>query len=426
MAETYQAPTSGFSDEGIESSTLGNGLLVVTDHVPWVESVTLGIHIGAGSRDDPDKKAGLAHFLEHALFKGTKHRDYIEIAGGVERNGGYLDAYTTKEQTCIYLCCLGRFTEPSLDLLADLVCNPLFPEEELEKEKEVVLEEISSVNDTPEELVFEDFDRYLFGKHPLGRPILGTEESVGNFSGSDLGAFMTGLYQPENMFLTATGNIRHGDLMKLAERCFSTLVPGNGKARQRNPFQTERHRPFNRSIKKRIHQAQIVLGTAIARNDHSFYSLMVLNTLLGNGMSSLLNLELREKLALAYSTYSSVAFFDELTVMNVYAGTDGNKTSQALDVLGAVLKSRELFAPQEEELLVAKSKLLGSLFMGTEKMTRRMSHLATDLSYFGRHVPLAEKTAAIEAVSVDDISAAARMLLQEAPLSTLVYKPSRQ
>jgi predicted Zn-dependent peptidase len=112
--------------------------------------------------------------------------------------------------------------------------------------------------------------------------------------------------------------------------------------------------------------------------------------------------------------------------MNVYAGTDGNKTSQALDVLGAVLKSRELFAPQEEELLVAKSKLLGSLFMGTEKMTRRMSHLATDLSYFGRHVPLAEKTAAIEAVSVDDISAAARMLLQEAPLSTLVYKPSRQ
>ncbi len=425
MAETNKAQNPGFPPDGIQSSTLGNGLRVVTDHVPWVQSVTLGIHIDAGSRDDPDRKEGIAHFLEHAVFKGTKNRDYIEIAGGIERNGGYLDAWTTKEQTCIYLRCLDRFTEPSLDLLADLVCNPVFPPEEIEKEKEVVQEEISSVNDTPEELVFEDFDRYLFGRHPLGRPILGTEKSVAGLTGSDLNAFMADLYRPDRMFLTATGNVRHETVVKLAERGFSSLSSGSGPATARAPFSLKSYKPFNRTLKKRVHQAQIVLGTVIPRHDPSFYPLMLLNTILGNGMSSMLNLELREKLALAYSTYSSIAFFDDLTVLNIYAGTDGNKIAQTLDVLSSVLMNPELAAPLEGELLSAKSKVLGSLLMGTEKMTRRMSHLATDLSYFGRHVPLEEKTAAIEAVSLEALSEAARTLLKETPLSTLVYKPMR-
>ncbi|MBM3163289.1 MAG: insulinase family protein [Chlorobi bacterium] len=425
MAEAYQAQKPECYPEGIEETTLESGLRVVTDHVPWVRSVTLGIHIEAGSRDDPDRKDGLAHFLEHALFKGTKHRDYIEIAGGIERNGGYLDAWTTKEQTCIYLRCLDRFTEPSLDLLADLVTNPVFPAEELEKEKEVVLEEISSVNDTPEELVSEDFDRLLFNRHPLGRPILGSEKSVESFSATDLTDFMADFYRPENMFLTATGNIRHHDIVTLAERCFPAFPAPNRPAPARTPFLHDRCKPFNRTKRKRIHQAQIVLGTLIARHDPSFYALMVFNSLLGNGMSSILNLELREKLALVYSTYSSVAFFDDLTVMNIYAGTDGNKTAQTLDVLNSVLRSPELAEPSEAVLRSAKSKLLGSLLMGTEKMTRRMSHLATDLSYFGRHVPLAEKTAAIEAVSAEDIAGAARMQLHDVPLSTLVYQPTR-
>ncbi|MCF8384098.1 MAG: insulinase family protein [Chlorobium sp.] len=425
MAETNKAQKPEFPPEGILSSTLGNGLRVVTDYVPWVQSVTLGIHIDAGSRDDPNRKGGIAHFLEHAVFKGTKNRDYIEIAGGIERNGGYLDAWTTKEQTCIYLRCLDRFTEPSLDLLADLVCNPVFPPEEIEKEKEVVQEEISSVNDTPEELVFEDFDRYLFDRHPLRRPILGTEESVAGLTESDLKAFMADFYRPEKMFLTATGNIRHETFIKLAERGFATLSSGSSPVPARAAFPQKNYKPFTRTLKKRVHQAQIVLGTVIPRHDPSFYPLMLLNTILGNGMSSMLNIELREKLALAYSTYSSIAFFDDLTVMNIYAGTDGNKIEQTLDVISSVLKSPELAAPPDRELLSAKSKVLGSLLMGTEKMTRRMSHLATDLSYFGRHVPLEEKTAAIEAVTVEAVTEAARKVLEETSLSTLVYKPIR-
>jgi len=425
MPERYQEPEPGCLAESIESGILSNGLRVITDHVPRVQSVTLGIHIDAGSRDDPARKSGLAHFIEHALFKGTRNRDYIEIACGIERTGGYLDAYTTKEQTCIYLRCLDTFTGPSLDLLADLVCNPVFPEEEMNKEKEVVLEEISSVNDTPEELVFEDFDRSLFGSHPLGRTILGTENSVNGITGSDLRNFMSDFYRPEKMFLTATGNIRHDEFVRLAERCFSTLPAAAGPIPVRKPFLPEAYKPFRRAPKKRIHQAQIVLGTLIARDDASFHALMVLNTLLGNGMSSMLNLELREKLALVYSAYSTVAFFDDLTVMNIYAGTDGNKVEQTLEVLAEVLKRPDLAVPSADELRSAKSKLLGSLLMGTEKMTRRMSHLATDLSYFGRHVPLAEKIAAIDAVSSEDIAGAAALLLDASKLSTLVFKPSR-
>lgn len=425
MTAVNQAPKPALSRECIESCTLRNGFRILTDYVPWAEIVTLGIHIEAGSRDDPDRKAGLAHFLEHAMFRGTKHRDYIEIATGVERNGGYLDAYTTKEQTCIFLRCLPQFTEPCLDLLADLVCNPVFPETELEKEKAVVLEEISSVNDTPEELVFEEFDRHLFGTHPLGRPILGTRQSLLSLSADELRSFMADFYRPETMFLTAIGNVRHEKIVKLAERYFSEQSSSNRHAPERKPFQPERGKPFSRSVKKRIHQAQIVLGNVSMRDDSLFESLMVLNALLGNGMSSILNIELREKRALVYTAYSSVTFFNDLTLLNLYAGTDANKTDQTLDLLDSLLKSPELVRPPEEMLRSAKSKLLGSLLMSTEKMTRRMSHLATDLSYFGNPVPLAEKVAAIEAVSRDDITRTVQWLLANNPLSILVHKPAR-
>ena len=188
---TYQA--------SVQQNILSNGLTIVTDAVPYVQSITLGIQIDAGSRDDTDQCQGLAHFIEHALFKGTGRRSYIDIARNIEKNGGYLDAFTTKEQTCIYLRCLAEHLEPSFDLLSDLVCDPVFPPEEITKEKEVVIEEISSVNDTPEELIFEEFDLRSFPGHPLGRPILGTEESVTNFTDKNLKNFMRDHYVPQEI-----------------------------------------------------------------------------------------------------------------------------------------------------------------------------------------------------------------------------------
>ena len=409
----------------VHQDVLANGLRIVTDTVPYVQSITLGIQIDAGSRDDPEKSQGLAHFIEHALFKGTRRRTYIDIARNIEKNGGYLDAYTTKEHTCIYLRCLAEHLEPSFDLLSDLVCDPIFPLEEIDKEKEVVIEEISSVNDTPEELVFEEFDLRSFPSHPLGKPILGTEESVEAFTDDDLKNFMRQHYIPKKMLLSATGNVCHDEIMRLSERFLGALGESSGNEYVRQPFLAEHYTPFTLSLKKRVYQAQIVLGTAIPRHDPLYYSLMVLNSMLGNGMSSILNLELREKRGLAYNVYSSVTYFDDLTAINIYAGTDSNKTKVTLELIKELLQSNALKNPDPEEVQAAKTKLLGSHIMGMEKMTRRMSQTASDLSYFGRNIEPEEKTAAIEAVTVEDISEAALQILHDAPYSTLIYKPGR-
>ena len=418
-------PATLFSKESVHQGVLGNGLRIVTDRVPYVQSITLGIHINAGSRDDPEHAPGLAHFVEHAIFKGTKRRSYIDIARSIEKNGGYLDAYTTKENTCIYLRCLAEHIEPSFDLLADLVCNPIFPPEEIEKEKEVVIEEISSVNDTPEELIFEEFDQRSFSDHPIGKPILGTEKSVEELTQHDLNNFMRRHYIPRNMLLAATGNIHHDKIMQLGERYFGLREEPCANEYVRQPLLAEHYTPFTQTLKKQVYQAQIVLGTAIPRHDPLFYSLMVLNSMLGNGMSSLLNLELREKRGLAYNVYSSLTFFDDLTALNIYAGTDSNKIKVTLDLVRELLQSNALRNPDPEELLAAKTKLLGAQIMGMEKMTRRMSHIAGDLSYFGRYSDIVEKNAAIEAVTPEDISKAAQLILHDAPYSTLVYKPGR-
>ena len=413
------------SEEAVHQDELANGLKIVTDAVHNVQSITLGIQIDAGSRDDPRENQGLAHFIEHALFKGTGRRSYIDIAKNIEKNGGYLDAFTTKEQTCIYLRCLCEHLEPSFDLLSDLVCDPVFPPEEIDKEKEVVIEEISSVNDTPEELIFEEFDLRSFPLHPLGQPILGTEESVENLTDETLKNFMRQHYVPQKMLLTATGKVDHDEIMRLGERFLGKLREPSGSQYIRQPFCLEHYTPFALTLKKRVCQAQIVLGTAIARHDPLFYSFMVLNSMLGNGMSSLLNLELREKRGLAYNVYSSLTFYDDLTALNIYAGTDSNKTKVSLELIKELLQSDALRNPDPEELLAAKTKLHGSHIMGMEKMTRRMSQMASDISYFGRYVEPEEKTAAIEAVTTDGVAEAAKLLLHDAPYSTLIYKPGR-
>jgi predicted Zn-dependent peptidase len=420
-----QHQATPFSYQPVQQDLLQNGLMVVTDTVPYVDSITLGIQINSGSRDDPEGAPGLAHFIEHALFKGTRKRTYLDIARNIEKNGGYLDAYTTKEQTCIYLRCLKEHLEPSFELLSDLVCDPIFPPEEIEKEKEVVIEEISSVNDTPEELIFEEFDLRSFPVHPLGRPILGTEKSVENFTDGDLKNFMRDHYVPRNMLLTATGKVTHDDILKLGERFLGSLDEPAGERYVRQPFLDEHYTPFDLSLKKQLFQAQIVLGTAIERHDPLFYSLLALNSMLGNGMSSMLNLELREKRGLAYNVYSSITFYDDLTALNIYAGTDSNKTKLTLDLIRELLQSDALKHPDPEEVQAAKTKLLGSHIMGMEKMTRRMSQTSSDLAYFGRFIDPAEKTAAIEAVTPQDIANAAAKILQDAPFSTLVYKPKR-
>ena len=409
----------------IRTGTLPNGLRIISNLVPYVHSVTLGIWVNAGSREDPPGREGLAHFIEHAVFKGTSRRDYVEIARSIEQTGGYIDAWTTKEQTCIYVRCLREHLPLAFDLLSDLVCNPIFPPEELVKEKEVVLEEIGSVNDTPEELIFEDFDLRSFPSHPLGTPILGTEKSISTITESDLRSFMREHYVPEKLLITAVGNVDHDELEELAAMYLGKLEAAPDGAPARSLFDLSGYKPFTKTLKKSVCQAQILLGTVIGREDRHFWGLMVLNTMLSSGMSSILNLELREKRGLVYQAYSSIAFLDEITTFNIYAGTDKGKTTKTLDTIAALFAGNTLREPDPAEIVAAKSKMLGSLIMGMEKMTQRMSYFAQDIFYLGTHQSPSEKAALIDAVTAEDVALASATLGVPELLSTLIYKPSR-
>jgi predicted Zn-dependent peptidase len=410
----------------VRSHTLPNGLRIVSDQVPYVHSLTIGIWIDAGSREDPEGFEGLAHFIEHALFKGTGKRDYVEIARCIEETGGYIDAWTTKEQTCICVRCLSEYLPLAFDLLADLVCNPVFPAEEIRKEKEVVIEEIASINDTPEELIFEEFDKRSFPGHALGTPILGTEESVGRLGEEALGNFMRQHYIPSKMLITAVGAIDHEELVRLASTYFGSISTGTpAEGISRTPFDRSFYKPFQVTLKKSVFQSQILLGTIMARDDRYFWPLMLLNTMLSSGMSSILNLELREKRGLVYQAYSSIAFLEEVTTFNIYAGTDKGKTAKTLDTITELFTGTALCKPDRAELDAAKSKMLGSLIMGMEKMTRRMSHIAQDIFYTGAWCPPDEKAARIRAVSEKEVVTAIEQLCIPEQLSTLIYKPGR-
>ncbi len=403
---------------------LPNGLRIYSNTIPYVNSITAGIWINAGSREDPFSRPGLAHFLEHAVFKGTHSRDYISIARCIEQVGGYIDAFTTKENTCIYIRCLREHSELALDLLADLVCNPLLPEDEIEKEKEVIIEEIHGIQDSPDELIFDHFDELAFPDHPIGSSILGTEKSIDSISVKNLRSFLDRHYVAQNMLLTVIGNISHEEIMIEAEKRFNSLDGEQPPSSSERTFRQEYYRPFKKRDVKQLYQEHLLFGGTAERDDRHFYSLLLLNTVLGDGMSSILNLELREKNPLAYNVYTSLTCFDDTSMLNVYAGIDPENTDKVLESIRSALKPDTFASLSADELLAAKNRLKGSMVMETEKMTNRMAKAARDIFYFGRPLDLEEKLRGIEAVGTENLAAAAASLDLDTQFSLLIYEPA--
>lgn len=408
---------AGMITEGVTS----NGLRIVTNTAPHVESVTLSVWINAGSREDPDDLQGLAHVVEHAVFKGTPSRDYISIARCMEDTGGYIDAWTTKENTCLCIRCLREHLDLAFSLLSDLCCNPLFPEEEIDKEKEVIIDEIQSITDSPEEMVFDDFDLHAFENHPLGLPILGTEQSIEAITTGHLQQFMQSFYTAPNMVISAVGKVSHEDILSRAETYFSPLRAAKAPNRDRRTYRPGCYTPFSISKPFPSSQAQVLYGTVAERCNRHFYSLLVLNTLLGTGMSSTFNLELREKNALCYNVYTSLTLYDDITVFNVYAGTDNSQTGEVLDIISDILQQKARPFVSRDGLERAKQRLTGAIMMGMEKMTRRMSRNARDLLYFGRVIGIEEKIRQIDAITPEALQEAATYLFHNPTPSTLIY-----
>jgi predicted Zn-dependent peptidase len=400
----------------IRKEVLANGLSLLTESMPDVRSACIGIWLRRGSRNEIKKLNGISHFIEHLVFKGTESRSAREIALAMDSVGGQMDAFTSKEYTCFYAKVLDEHLPLAIDLLADIVQRPLFAPDELERERQVVLEEIRMVEDSPDELIYDLFSEFFYPDQALGRPIQGTAESVSSFTRRQLLNHFRGSYRPENMMIVAAGNLKHGGTARMVRDALSTLEKGR-------PFTRKIPKPRNKAgitsrDKKELEQLHLLLGLPAFCEDIKLrYPLFVLNTIFGGTMSSRLFQKIREERGLAYSVYSAVNTFSDDGFMAIYAATNPASGDQVVRLILEELRDLRDRGPTEEELRVAKEHLKGSLMLALESTTSRMSNLARQEIYYGRQVTLAETLRGVDKVGVRQVHQLARDLFSNRGLS---------
>lgn len=390
----------------IVKETLDSGLTLVTESMPEVRSVAVGVWLRRGSRHESREAGGVSHFIEHMVFKGTKHRSAERIAAEVDSIGGYMDAFTAKEYASFHLKVLDEHLPLAVEILGDIVQNPLFDAAEMAREKKVIFEEMSMVEDTPDDLVMEVFSEAFWPDHPLGRPILGTRKTVSSFERRDLARYFMRVYRPDNILIAAAGHLEHAALVRLVRRHFAGLerrghagpAPANG-ARPPEPA----YRTVTRS-KSQLEQVHLCLGARACPQAHpDRYACYLLNTVLGGSMSSRLFQNVREKRGLAYSISSGLTAYSDTGVLTIYAGTRLDKAPEVLRLtLDEVRRLRDV-PLGDEELRRAKDHVKGGLLLSLEGSGARMNHLARQELYFGRQLPIDEIMRSIEAVSADDV-----------------------
>jgi len=394
----------------IRTETLPNGLRLLTESMPDVRSVCLGVWLRQGSRDEPAELSGISHFIEHLVFKGTESRSARDIALAVDCIGGQMDAFTSKEYTCFYAKVLDEHLDVAVDLLADIVQRPKFDPQELERERQVIVEEIRMVEDSPEELIYDLFSGHFYRGHPLGRPIQGTERTVQALRRARLLRFFRGAYRPGNLLIVAAGNLEHRKLARLMTKSFGAMEAGRrGTPRARSPRACG---GIVRRDKRGLEQLHLLLGVpAYPENFAGRYRLFVLNALLGGTMSSRLFQRVREERGLAYTVYSAVNSFLDAGQLVIYAATSPDRGREAVDVILGELRDLRDHGPTKAELEVAKEHLKGSLMLSLESTVSRMSNLARQEIYFGRQFGLKEILDGIDAVSARGVHAMSRRIL---------------
>jgi len=389
----------------IRKQVLPNGLTVITEEMSHIRSVSIGIWVKTGSRHETVETNGLSHFVEHMLFKGTKQRSAEAIARQVDSIGGNMDAFTAKESICFDIKVLDEHLPIAMDVLSDLVLNPVFDAQDIVRERGVILEEIKMDEDSPDYLVHEIFTQNFWKDHPLGKPILGTKETVRRFEQPLLFDYHVQRFSPGNLLVCAAGNIEHARFVELVKERFAHLKP------HKNGFQQEAPRVVARIImrnKKALEQVQICVGVPSHPISHEKrYAGYILNTLLGGGMSSRLFQNVRERQGLVYAIYSELNPYRDTGCLSVYAGT--SRESAPKVVAEIVEEFRRLKGEKipEEELRRSKDQLKGSLMLSLESSMARMSNLARQEMYFDRFYSLDEIIERIEAVSAEDVQGVA-------------------
>jgi len=385
----------------IRREVLPNGLTVLTEEMQHIRSISIGIWIKTGSRHEDAEQNGITHFIEHMVFKGTRSRSAEDIARQVDSIGGNLDAFTAKECISFDIKVLDEHLPIALDVLSDLVLNPVFETSDIVRERGVILEEIKMDEDNPDYLVHEIFTQNFWKDHPLGKPILGTKETVRRFQQQLIRDYWSRFFIPNNMIVAAAGNLQHQNFVDLVCQRFSQLASGKNGFHQAPPKVSPRIIMRN---KKSLEQVQICIGVPSHPVFHEKrYASYILSTLLGGGMSSRLFQNIRERQGLAYAIYSELNPFRDTGCLSIYAGTS---RESAAKVVQSVLKefcSLKHGALPEEEVRRAKDQLKGSLMLNLESSTARMSNLARQEMYFDRFIGLDEIVNSIEAVTAQNV-----------------------
>jgi len=385
--------------------------------MPHVRSVSIGVWLARGSRHEPREQSGIAHFVEHMLFKGTANRSAEDIAQAIDSIGGQMDAFTAKEYASYYIKVLDEHLPLAVDVLADIVRRPAFSQDDIEREKKVVLEEIKMVEDTPDDLVHELFTENFWVDHPLGRPILGSRDTVEALTQEGLRRYFGGVYSAPNMIVAAVGNIDHQQVRDLVEAAFGSVSSDSQDLSTAPP----RVEPRIIIRNKELEQSHVCLGTSSYQQDHEDrYSSYVLNTVLGGSMSSRLFQNVREKRGLAYAVFSGLSAYRDAGSMTIYAGCANDAIGELIDVVVVELKRMKDELLPDSELRRAKDHLKGSLMLNLESTSSRMSHLARQEIYFDRQFGLDETLEGVERVTQEDVQRVARDLLRDGALAATV------
>ncbi len=396
--------------DAVRLTRLPSGLLVVTETMDRVETVSFGAYVASGTRNETEAENGASHFLEHMAFKGTERRTAAQIAEEIENVGGHINAYTAREQTAYYVKLLKEDLALGADIIGDILTHSAFAPEELERERGVILQEIGQANDTPDDIIFDHFQSTAYPDQPMGRPTLGSEDGIKAMQRSALVGYMKTHYAAQNVVVAAAGNLQHDTVVDLVKAHFADLPNEAPPASTPGRYTGGEYREA-----RDLDQVHVVLGfPSVPYGDRDYYPALLLSTLLGGGMSSRLFQEIREKRGLVYSIYSFTAPFMDSGLFGIYAGTGEDEAKELVPV---TLQELRLVQDQvgADELHRARAQVKASLLMSLESTGSRCEQLARQMQVFGRLIPTAETVAKLNAVTIEDVQRAARRIFRAAP-----------
>lgn len=399
---------------------LSNGIRVITEEIPHVRSVSLGVWFAVGSRQEREEQSGISHFIEHMLFKGTATRTAKDIAEAMDAVGGQLNAFTSREYTCYYAKVLDTHFALAAEILADMVMNSSFSPEDIEKEKNVVLEEIKMYEDTPDELVHDLFTQAVWSGHPLGNTILGRQDSIEQLGRAAVRDYFAQHYTPDKCIIAVAGNVTHSEVMEVLARCFSGFAGKSEPNREEKPvFKQE-----STVRRKPTEQVHICIGTkGVGQIDKAVYPLYIINNIIGGSASSRLFQSIREEKGLAYSIYSYQSSYRDAGLFTIYAGMSPDCTAEVFRLTLKVLRQLQFRGISETELAKTKEQLKGSLLLGLESTGSRMTRMAKSEIYYGRIISPDELIAKLGAVTLSDVGKLAETVLDPKRMALAAVGP---